>query len=326
MIKKNTLHIFGGGVFVEYALNIAMKQNWKVVIRTGQRFLDDLDSIEQNKEVKLLSSNSLTEIMDSGGLPASGDVGISFSAPWIIPKNIIEKFNGKIFNLHNQPLPRLRGCGGSSWNILMHEKTLGCTIHQLTPEIDGGDIYASKIFSVPEDFVYPKDYDELIKNKAKELIEEWLPNLLETGDPGTPKDNKDSESDYWPRLNTEIHAWINWSWSIGEIITFCHAFSYPHKGAKTTINEGIINIQEVSEHETNKNFHPYQNGIVYRIDNENLYVAHKDGALKIKKYSKNNEDMKIRLGDRLYTPMKKLEESISRRIQYSPDGEIFDLN
>ena len=91
MIKKNTLHIFGGGVFVEYALNIAIKQNWKVVIRTGQRFLDDLDSIEQNKEVKLLSSNSLIEIMDSGGLPASGDVGISFSAPWIIPKNIIEK-------------------------------------------------------------------------------------------------------------------------------------------------------------------------------------------------------------------------------------------
>ena len=90
MMKKNTLHIFGGGVFVEFALNIAIKKNWKVVIRTGKRFLSDFNKIEQNKNIKLLLSNSLNEIMDSGGLPVTGDVGISFSAPWIIPKNSIE--------------------------------------------------------------------------------------------------------------------------------------------------------------------------------------------------------------------------------------------
>ena len=45
----------------------------------------------------------------------------------------------------------------------------------------------------------------------------------------------------------------------------------------------------------------------------------------IEEYKLESDDSKIRLGDRLYTPINKIEESLLTRIQYSPDGSIFEL-
>ena len=52
-------------------------------------------------------------------------------------------FMGHLYNLHNQPLPKFRGAGGSSWNILMGDREGGSSIHLLVPEIDAGPIFAS---------------------------------------------------------------------------------------------------------------------------------------------------------------------------------------
>ena len=51
-------------------------------------------------------------------------------------------FNGRLVNLHNQPLPKFRG-GGVSWNIPMGAIG-GAAIHQLIERVDAGPILLQK--------------------------------------------------------------------------------------------------------------------------------------------------------------------------------------
>ena len=117
------MHIFGGGPFVGIAEEIATRLGWSVVLRTGERFVNTLSEMGPN--TKVLVGNDLESLMIEGGIPSAGDYGISFSAPWVFPQVIIDMFDGELFNLHNQPLPKFRGGGGTSWLILMGERSEG---------------------------------------------------------------------------------------------------------------------------------------------------------------------------------------------------------
>ena len=116
MNRIKTLHIFGGGVFVKTAVRKAHENGWKVVLRTSKRFENDIDGFSDTA-LDVFCGNNINNLMKKGRAPKNGDIGISFSAPWILSKDIIDIFEGRIFNLHNQPLPKYRGGGGASWNI-----------------------------------------------------------------------------------------------------------------------------------------------------------------------------------------------------------------
>jgi methionyl-tRNA formyltransferase len=318
---SGTLHIFGGGEFVGIAEKIANKLGWSVVVRTGDRFTKSIPDL--NARTKLLVGDDLLSLMTEGGLPKHGDYGISFSAPWIFSQEVIDMFDGDIFNLHNQPLPKFRGGGGASWLILMGERLGGCCIHRLARKIDAGDIFARRDFCFPGSLEYPIDYDRYVIDHAKELLIQWLPRLLDDRSPGDVIYIDESESEYWPRINTEIHGWIDWSWGLEDILSFCNAFSYPHPGARTLINGCVIEIKEVTIF-LNKKFHPYQNGMIFRVSN-GIYVAHRDGVLHISDYQISDFQVKINLGDRLFTPKDLLEKAMLQRVQYLPSGKVVGL-
>ena len=315
------LHIFGGGEIVGVAAEIAQKLEWSVVVRTGERFLGSIPNLGSGVEVFV--GNDLDSLMFDGGIPKAADYGISFSAPWIFSQEVIDMFRGQLFNLHNQPLPRFRGGGGTSWLILMGERAGGCCIHRLVRKIDAGEIFARSDFSFPEDAVLPIDFDKFATEQAKLLLSAWLPKTLRESSPGKVVEISESESEYWPRLNTEIHGWINWSWGLEDIFKFCNAFSLPHSGARTLINGAKVEIKRVSVY-TNKKFHPYQNGMVFRIS-DGYYVAHRDGVLHIEDLFLTDPSVKINLGDRFFTPSDLLEKAMLRRIQYLPSGKIIEL-
>ena len=323
-MSKNgsTLHIFGGGEFVGIADEIANRLGWSVTVRTGDRFLNTIPNL--SVDTKLLVGNDLVSLMREGGIPKRGDYGMSFSAPWIFSQEVIDMFDGEVFNLHNQPLPKFRGGGGASWPILMGVRSGGCCIHRLVRKVDAGDIFARQNFCFPEEIKFPIEFDKYAIRHARDLLNEWLPNLLLQRSPGEPIDIDESESEYWPRLNTEIHGWIDWSWGLEDILKFCNAFSYPHKGAKTLINNCIIEIRNATMH-LNGNFHPYQNGMVFRLSNDGLYVAHRDGVLHVSDYQLSDPLVKITLGDRFFTPRDLLEKAMLQRVQYLPSGKVVGL-
>ena len=51
-------------------------------------------------------------------------------------------------NFHNGPLPRYRGVNIYSWAIINGETEHGVTWHEITPEIDGGDVLSEKNFEI----------------------------------------------------------------------------------------------------------------------------------------------------------------------------------
>lgn len=58
---------------------------------------------------------------------------------FVIEKDLIDKADFGL-NLHESPLPKMRGCNGYSHSILENQETYGTTFHMLDSELDKGDL------------------------------------------------------------------------------------------------------------------------------------------------------------------------------------------
>ena len=62
----------------------------------------------------------------------------------ILSKNFIEKFQGKIINIHPSLLPKYKGLNTHMRAIKNREKFAGCTVHYVTSKLDSGKIILQK--------------------------------------------------------------------------------------------------------------------------------------------------------------------------------------
>ena len=62
----------------------------------------------------------------------------------ILSKNFIEKFNGKIINIHPSLLPKYKGLNTHERAIHNNEKFSGCTVHFVSSKLDSGKIVLQK--------------------------------------------------------------------------------------------------------------------------------------------------------------------------------------
>ena len=62
----------------------------------------------------------------------------------ILSKNFIEKFKGKIINIHPSLLPKYKGLNTHFRAIKNREKFSGCTVHYVTSKLDSGKIILQK--------------------------------------------------------------------------------------------------------------------------------------------------------------------------------------
>tara|TARA_X000000368_G_scaffold405006_1_gene381702 strand:- start:50 stop:607 length:558 start_codon:yes stop_codon:yes gene_type:complete len=62
----------------------------------------------------------------------------------ILPKDFIQKFNGKIINIHPSLLPKFKGLNTFSKAIKAKEKFTGCTVHYVNEKLDSGKIILNK--------------------------------------------------------------------------------------------------------------------------------------------------------------------------------------
>jgi hypothetical protein len=70
-------------------------------------------------------------------------------------------------------------------------------------------------------------------------------------------------------------------------------------------------------------FHPFQDGIIYKIFSDIIFVAKRNGSLLIEcVLDEQDNDIKqnLQLGDRFYTPMEFLQSAKESRILYTPAG------
>jgi len=77
------------------------------------------------------------------------DYVISYVAPWIIPRKVLENAGIAAINLHPGP-PGYPGIGCTNFAIYNGEKTFGITVHYMKEKVDSGDIIAVERFPIFE--------------------------------------------------------------------------------------------------------------------------------------------------------------------------------
>lgn len=69
----------------------------------------------------------------------------------VVGNTILEKWRGKIINIHPALLPSFKGLNAQHQALEYGACVTGCTVHFVTDELDGGPILVQKVLTVRED-------------------------------------------------------------------------------------------------------------------------------------------------------------------------------
>ncbi len=322
----NYIYFFGGGKLMASivdALNKKKyKKNFKQYIFTSIRHSEEKISERLNLKQYLLKKKINFEIINRidkkiKNKIKKNSIGVSFGSAWIFKSNFIKIFNNKLYNVHGSDLPEDRGGGGFSWQILSNRKYLTSTIHYLKPGIDKGEIIfknktlvTKKLLPSERQKIYEKETKFFFMSKLEKLFKKKL----------NKKKQDEKNSSYWPRLNSKIHGWIDWSWTPKEINEFVKAFDNPYEGAKTKLNNMTVYLKKCSIKKSKTQYHPFQTGIIIRKNKNYISVSCKNFILNFKEiFNKNKKKIdykKIKIGDRFNTPHIVLEKALNTRVKY----------
>ncbi len=214
---------------------------------------------------------------------------------WKIQPDVITLFNDRIFNYHNASMPDQRGAAAHSWRLMQGACKSRMTIHEVAAGLDEGRIVVERPMEYPEACRTLKaSYEYLAQFEAA-----FFDQFLDAPDRRVSQD--ETESFYWPRLNTAIHGFIDWAWTAEEIMSFCAAFDEPFAGASTFLNGRLAFLRAVDVVDRDVRFHPFQAGLIYRKATDHICVAAKGGGLRIGNATFSTA-IKYRVGHRFVTP------------------------
>jgi methionyl-tRNA formyltransferase len=307
-------------------------KEFEVAVVTSERFLKEvLEQRSQTFENFLLERNiPFISSVDVNSDPAvhrmitTDCLGISVSAPWIIKAGFIERFhNRQLVNIHTSILPQFRGGGGISWKMLNGIDYGAYSIHFITPRIDDGDVLLSERFEYPAEMNTLGERNNYDSSECTNGLYRFLQRIRESESFLLTRQDE-SESTYFPRLDSRIHGFINWNWDAADIVKFIRAFSHPYHGAKTQVNEKIVRIN-TADLRIGFTYHPFTTGLIIRKTPGSFFVACRDAEIELSAI----EDEKgmdilhlLKLGDRLYTSYELLETSLKHRAFYNYQGLI----
>ena len=282
--------LFGGGQLLAFTAQWLLENNILVLVVTSERHAADLVKINNISKplIEYLSACNIESIISKD---VSSDVkvidtikpstlGLSFGAAWIFKKNFIEQFNGRLLNLHAARLPQDRGAGGFSWRIMRSERVGVSLIHQIDVGVDTGDVVLSEEYIYPTSCRHPIDYIEYTVTQYKELLYKFFRSIKEKKS-FTLQSQQEYLSTYWPRLLTDVHGYINWDWQLSDIEKFTCAFDEPYNGAITFLNGDKVRLKNCFSWVNDGLFHPFQQGMVYRVNDDTIFVATENGSLLI---------------------------------------------
>ena len=300
--------------------------NIKIQVFTGLRHKDmklnnnsyivkELESIG----VTTIFCSSLHECMEGPYYTVDAKTLVfSIGSPFIIKQDLIDLYKGRVINSHGAPLPKYRGGGGLSWRMLA-----GCNIgvvlyHLVSPVIDNGKILYQRKYVFPMNVYEIKDWLDILENEETRALIDFL-SCLKNGEFFSVLDQKESESSYFPRLDSSVHGYINFEWDGEYIERFIKAFSNPYSGAMTYVNGFPVRILNAKYSSKELYDHPFFNGLVIRIINDNYYICVEGGVLEVPINSIISSHI-IKVGDRLFTPRENIERALTHRVIYTPNG------
>lgn len=317
------LLLIGGGALLPKVARIGQEAGLKVYVLTSPRHTEaNAENFEfaqflESTDITWESAVNFNEGLDKFGQDFSlGSFNLSLSNPWIMKGPQIEKlFGGNLFNCHGTRLPLDRGAGGFSWQIMQGNRYGIVNLYLMDEGVDTGPVVEFEEFIFPMSCRIPRDFQTVYARKLLGFLKKRIQKLAN----GEWKFKKSSQpeytSTYWPRLNSDVNSWINWSNSCENIYRFICAFDAPYGGAKTQWKKGEVVIRDVLANFSDGSFHPFQSGLVYRKSRDWLSVATNDGNLivsDVRRVDGTNIFRDIEVGDRFYTEPNKSGESMGR--------------
>lgn len=331
--KPHNFVIFGGGrLLVEFSRVLERKGYCTYIFAAPRHLNETIDSngitLRQTLKKTGLAFFEEEDINRSEALKKitqKASIGIGLGEVYTFNKNTIRLFSGMLFDFMTIKLPKFRGGAHITWQILMGDRKGAWNIQLINKEMvpgvfDSGEIIKTRNFSIPEKAVKPCDFIEIYNTEAVALLSEFM-DEIENGKNFTPRKLNEEESSYYPRLFTLIHGFIDWAWSLDEIIRFINAFSDPYPGASTFVNGKRIFIKSATVSQDEGTFHPFMDGLIYRVSGSSVFIAHRDGSLVAKEILDEKGRIHLpRPGNRLHTPVEHLENALSFNAEYDAKG------
>tara|TARA_Y100001970_G_C14160391_1_gene818175 strand:- start:135 stop:1148 length:1014 start_codon:yes stop_codon:yes gene_type:complete len=327
--KINKIILFGGSIILLDVAKRLKKENFIIEVYSSNRLLNEIinsnGSLKNNlilEKIKFYSTNNINKCKEIDKSITSNSLGIGFGETWSFEKKIINQFNGYLLDYMGIPLPRYRGGAHFTWMIMQNEKNNGACLQLINEDMiqgifDSGEILVEIKFKNYSNWNI-NDYFKKQTTIAIKLIFKFLKTINKKDIKG--KKINENYSFYLPRLNTKINGWINWySWNTLEILRFIKAFGDPYDGASSMINKKRIFIKNANLVKKSS-FHPFQNGLICNINNKTYDVITKNGIINLEIIFEKKPTKLIKVGDRIYTPIKKLETAFQSKPNYDSFG------
>jgi len=198
----------------------------------------------------------------------------------IIPESFLARFGGLVFNMHTADLPRFRGAGGFSWQVLHNINEVCITFHQMTAKLDAGDIWFQSRATISEEKVYPQsvltERFNLCRNTAFPQLVSYLTSAKEI----ELRAQQIDDVEFYPILNTPTNGLIDFSWNVEAVESFIRAFSYPYPGASFQYADKVFRVRESTVMRKEQYVHPFCLGLLANVTKAGIHVLLENGVLR----------------------------------------------
>mgnify|MGYP001222305687 CR=1 FL=1 len=274
-------------------------------------------------DVKYLATRNLTPIK-LNKIDLKNAIVLSAGSPWIFDKKLIKKLGKNFYNVHQSPLPSMKG-SVAPYIIMYDIRSFQVCLHKVTTSIDSGKIIYRKDIYIPSSLVTPLAINNYLQKKNREMVKEFL-NKLEKKNKFDEETQNKFFSSYNVRLLSEINGWIDWNYNVDDLDRFIRSFGDPYKGARTFINDKQVNIKFVEKSKQDSARHPDEVGRVVRKFKDYLIVSVYEGSIYIKELFWKNQNIvnKIKSGDKFYTKIKYLDLKNRRASFINSNKKIYN--
>jgi natural product biosynthesis luciferase-like monooxygenase protein len=142
----------------------------------------------------------------------------------ILPDEIINSPKKSAINFHDGPLPKYAGINATSWALMDDEKEYGITWHEITSEVDKGDILKQVMFNISSNenaLTLNAKCFETASSAFNELIDELANNKVK------PKKQNFTDRTYFGKFKRPRNGLlINWNDSAEKINAFVKALNF----------------------------------------------------------------------------------------------------
>ena len=242
------------------------------------------------------------------------NVGLVVGWNRIIGKDAVEPFAGRLFNVHTGPLPRYRGAGGFSWQVLNNEPSVTMTVHQMTEGLDDGPILLQRELAVAGDSVLPRDIFAIRERLYRSTVFPKLCQLLVEANILTLAPMDMTKATYFPLLKTAENGVADFAWSPTQFCRFVHAFSDPYPGALFRYRSHRFHVRRCAVIEENADYHPFCRGLITNVQEDGIACFVNGGIVQLSAITDLEGATvpyhRFREGERLYNTKDDLEQAM----------------